>query len=275
MSASSARRRTCRRASPARSRSTSTRAITRSTARERPPRRTRSRSPAPRRPTGNTDTHALLVQGTADYAKYVNTQVDQLLVGAQPLDATLKGTDLTAAQNAYKKSRVYYERIEPVAESFTTGNDDLDGDIDARADDVPAEQLDRLPPHREGLFQNSLTGLATFGDGLVSQLAEAADPHRRSDLPAGRTRQRRGRAARRGRQDQDHRRGGALLAHRPAGLLRQRRGRRAGVRRPAARLDQDRPGAGDRGIDRLRRARRRPASTAAAPTRPASSCTAR
>jgi iron uptake system component EfeO len=119
----------------------------------------------------STDTSALLAQGTSDYAKYVNTQVAALLVGVQALDTALKGTDLTAAQNAYKKARVFYERIEPVAESFTTGDDDLDGDIDARADDVPVEQLTGFHRIEYGLFdQKSLSGLATFGDGLVSNV---------------------------------------------------------------------------------------------------------
>ena len=48
------------------------------------------------------------------------------------------------------KARPYYEKIEPVAESFTVGSDNLDADIDARAGDVPAAQWTRLPPHREG-----------------------------------------------------------------------------------------------------------------------------
>jgi iron uptake system component EfeO len=121
--------------------------------------------------TASTDTHTLLVQGAADYAKYVNTQVDALLVGVQALDATLKGSDLSAAQNAYKKSRVFYERIEPVAESFTTDGDDLDGDIDARADDVPVEQLTGFHSIEYGLFDvKSLAGLASYGDGLVSNV---------------------------------------------------------------------------------------------------------
>jgi iron uptake system component EfeO len=119
----------------------------------------------------STDTSVLLKQGTVDYGAYVNRQVGLLVDAVTPLAQALKGTDLAAAQTAYMKARVYYERIEPVAESFTTGTDDLDGDIDARADDVPAAQLTGFHRIEYGLFdQKSLTGLADFGDGLITNV---------------------------------------------------------------------------------------------------------
>jgi iron uptake system component EfeO len=121
--------------------------------------------------TGNTDTSTLLATGASEYGQYVTTQVAELLTTTQTLDTALHGTDLTAAQNAYKKSRAYYERIEPVAESFTSGDDNLDSDIDARADDVPAAQWEGFHRIEMGLFQdNSLAGLATYGDGLVANV---------------------------------------------------------------------------------------------------------
>ena len=120
----------------------------------------------------STDTATLLATGATEYGQYVTTQVAELLTTTQALDTALKGTDLTAAQNAYKKSRAYYERIEPVAESFTTtDNDNLDSDIDARADDVPAAQWTGFHRIEQGLFaDNSLTGLAAYGDGLVANV---------------------------------------------------------------------------------------------------------
>ncbi len=119
----------------------------------------------------STDSGALLAQGATQYGQYVSTQVAQLLVASQALDTALKGTDLTAAQNAYKKSRAYYERIEPVAESFTSGDDNLDSDIDARADDVPANEWQGFHRIEKGLFEdNSLTGLPTYGDQLVANV---------------------------------------------------------------------------------------------------------
>jgi iron uptake system component EfeO len=117
----------------------------------------------------DTSTEALLATGTKQWGEYVQTQVGYLVTGAQTLAAALKGTDLAAAQTAYKKSRVYYEKIEPVAESFASGTQDLDADIDAREGDVPAAQWRGFHRIEKGLFADkSLTGLARFGDELVT-----------------------------------------------------------------------------------------------------------
>jgi iron uptake system component EfeO len=114
---------------------------------------------------------ALLAQGTKQYGAYVTSQVGYLVQTAQALQTALQGSDLTAAQQAYMKARPYYEKIEPVAESFTVGSDNLDNDIDARVDDVPASQWEGFHRIEQGLFQNkSLTGLATYGAGLVTDV---------------------------------------------------------------------------------------------------------
>ncbi len=117
----------------------------------------------------DTSTTALLDQGTKEYAAYVNTQMGYLVESTTKLAAALKGTDLKAAQDAYKKARPYYERIEPVAESFTSGKVDLDAAIDARAGDVPASKWTGFHPIEKGLFKDkSLKGLGKLGDGLVT-----------------------------------------------------------------------------------------------------------
>jgi iron uptake system component EfeO len=120
---------------------------------------------------GDQTTATLLKTGTAGYAKYVTTQVGYLLQSTQALDTALHGTDLAAAQAAYMKARPFYEKIEPVAESFTSGKDNLDADIDARAGDVPASQWTGFHPVEKGLFATkSLAGLGPLGDGLVSNV---------------------------------------------------------------------------------------------------------
>ena len=69
------------------------------------------------------------------------------------------------------KARPFYEKIEPVAESFTVGKDNLDADIDARINDVPASQFEGYHRIEQGLFQaKSLTGLQSFGDRLVTDV---------------------------------------------------------------------------------------------------------
>ena len=121
--------------------------------------------------TGDADTDTLLSQGTKQYAAYVTSQVGYLVQTTQTLQTALQGTDLAAAQNAYMKARPYYEKIEPVAESFTVGSDNLDNDIDARVDDVPASQWEGFHRIEQGLFQaKSLTGLSTYGAGLLTDV---------------------------------------------------------------------------------------------------------
>ncbi|HEX4427666.1 MAG TPA: iron uptake system protein EfeO [Frankiaceae bacterium] len=118
-----------------------------------------------------TTTSALLAQGTKDYAQYVNTQVALMIENTQPLIDAIRRNDLTAAQAAYGKARPYYERIEPVAESFTSGKDNLDSDIDARADDVPAAEWTGYHRIEKGLFQDKSTaGLQTYATGLLTNL---------------------------------------------------------------------------------------------------------
>jgi len=119
--------------------------------------------------TGSDSTTDLLAEGTKQYAAYVNTQMGYLVDTSTKLATALNGTDLKAAQDAYKKARPYYERIEPVAESFTAGKVDLDAAIDARAGDVPASKWTGFHPIEKGLFKDkSLKGLAPLGAGLVT-----------------------------------------------------------------------------------------------------------
>lgn len=116
---------------------------------------------------GSSDTQSLLTDGTRSYGDYIDNQVGLLLSSTQALASALKGTDLATAQAAYAKARRYYERVEPVAESFAG----LDPAIDSRADDVPVTKLTGFHRIEYGLFQQrKLTGLAAFGDGLVGNV---------------------------------------------------------------------------------------------------------
>lgn len=121
--------------------------------------------------TGDTSVETLLAQGTKQYGAYVTNQVGYLVQTSEALQTALEGNNLAAAQAAYMKARPYYEKIEPVAESFTVGKDNLDNDIDARAGDVPAAQWEGFHRIEQGLFQRkSLAGLSTYGDGLVANV---------------------------------------------------------------------------------------------------------
>ncbi|HEY3737183.1 MAG TPA: iron uptake system protein EfeO [Jatrophihabitans sp.] len=121
--------------------------------------------------TGNEDVAALLKTATANYAEYVTTQVGYLLDTSQKLATALHGTDLAAAQKAYVTARPFYEKIEPVAESFTVGNDSLDADIDARDGDVPAAQWKGFHKIEKALYATkSPDGLSALGDQLVTNV---------------------------------------------------------------------------------------------------------
>jgi iron uptake system component EfeO len=125
------------------------------------------------RQAADTSTSSLLAQGTKEYADYINQQVALLVTSTRALQAAIDSGDLAAARRAYGEARPYYERVEPVAESFTTGKDNLDADIDARINDV-ANVKDWTGFHRieRGLFQaKSVAGMKPYAAGLVANVA--------------------------------------------------------------------------------------------------------
>src|SRR6185312_15217372 len=79
--------------------------------------------------------------------------------------------NLDAAKQAYAVARAPYEKIEPVAESFTVGDDNLDADIDAREGDVPDDEWSGFHVIEKGLFATgSLAGLDTVADTLLENV---------------------------------------------------------------------------------------------------------
>jgi iron uptake system component EfeO len=76
---------------------------------------------------------AALARATTGYHDYVVSQSAGLLAATRTFVRVLKRGDLAGAKSAFGPTRAYYERIEPVAESFG----DLDPEIDARVNDVP------------------------------------------------------------------------------------------------------------------------------------------
>ena len=114
------------------------------------------------------DLTALLDQATVDYGTYVDDQITFLLVPVQELAAAIKARDLAAAQAAYVKARPFYERIEPVAESFP----DLDPAIDLRIGDVEAGTTwTGFHPIEQGLFEKKSTeGLSELADKLIADI---------------------------------------------------------------------------------------------------------
>lgn len=97
-----------------------------------------------------TGTDALLASGTKGYAAYVTGQVDGLVEAVAALQAAVDSGNVAAAQQAYARARPFFERIEPVAESFP----DLDPALDLRVADVaPGTAWTGFHPLEKDLFE--------------------------------------------------------------------------------------------------------------------------
>ncbi|MEV6350540.1 iron uptake system protein EfeO [Actinoplanes sp. NPDC051851] len=79
---------------------------------------------------------AKLAQATADYQRYVKSQTSALIEQTTAFVTAVKGNDIEQAKSLFPIARTYWERIEPVAESFG----DLDPAIDAREGDLEEGQ---------------------------------------------------------------------------------------------------------------------------------------
>jgi len=116
--------------------------------------------------TGPIDTK--LAAATTAYAAYVIDQVGQLVTTTKAFtDAVIAG-DIETSKSLYGPARVFYERIEPVAESFG----DLDPEIDERIDDAPAP-ADFTGFHRleQALWETgSLTGMTPIATKLMADV---------------------------------------------------------------------------------------------------------
>ena len=83
------------------------------------------------------DTEGKFKEAADSYKRYVNSQTDALIPAVESFVAAVKSGDIAAAKAQYPVARTYYERIEPVAESFP---DDLDPRIDLREADLEPGQ---------------------------------------------------------------------------------------------------------------------------------------
>jgi iron uptake system component EfeO len=76
-------------------------------------------------------------EASDNYKRYVNSQTDALIAATQVFVDAVKKGDVNAAKAQFPIARTYYERIEPVAESFPN---DLDPRIDRREADLEPGQ---------------------------------------------------------------------------------------------------------------------------------------
>lgn len=118
-----------------------------------------------------TDVGGVLAEGAEGYLGYVRTQVDELAEATGALDAAIRSGDVEAAKLAYINARPFYERIEPVAESFMLGDVNLDEQIDLRADEVEPTELAGFHRIEYGLWiDGSADGLPEVSTQLVADI---------------------------------------------------------------------------------------------------------
>ncbi|MGW0042453.1 iron uptake system protein EfeO [Rhodococcus sp. NPDC003348] len=122
----------------------------------------------------STDESGRLAEAADGYKRYVTSQVTALQETAANFVAAIKAGDVAAAKAQYPTTRTYYERIEPIAESFP---DDLDPRIDLREVDVePGQKWTGFHRLEKDLW---VTGLQpdtnAMADQLIADLQELAD----------------------------------------------------------------------------------------------------
>jgi len=114
------------------------------------------------------------LQSAADtYKEWVEDESQDLLAGTTAFVAAVKAGDIGKAKALYAATRVHWERIEPVAESFG----DLDPRLDARVNDVEAG-TEWTGWHRieKALWADrSLAGMGPVADRLLADTRDLVE----------------------------------------------------------------------------------------------------
>ena len=112
-------------------------------------------------------TNAVLSTAVSGYASYVNQNVAGLVSSTQSLCTAINAGNQPQAEQLYPQARVYYERIEPVAEVWGT----LDTDIDGRINNPVTNPADLEGFHKIEMLlwdNNTLVGASAYCSQLVS-----------------------------------------------------------------------------------------------------------
>ncbi|OMC36552.1 peptidase M75 [Mycobacterium sp. GA-1841] len=111
------------------------------------------------------DTEGKFKEAADSYKRYVLSQTDALIPSTEAFVAAIKAKDVAKAKSLYPTTRTYYERIEPVAESFPN---DLDPRIDLREADL--EEGQKWTGFHALEKQLWVTGLQPDANALADQL---------------------------------------------------------------------------------------------------------
>nr|WP_245886181.1 iron uptake system protein EfeO [Umezawaea tangerina] len=126
------------------------------------------------------DTDQKLADATKEYQRYVNSQADSLLAKTTEFVDAVKADKVEDAKALFPVARLYWERIEPVAESFG----DLDPKIDGR-EEVIEEGTEFTGFHRleKDLWTTGLVADSpAIADGLLTNVKEIVDKAKTVEL---------------------------------------------------------------------------------------------
>ncbi|MFC0213048.1 iron uptake system protein EfeO [Paenibacillus chartarius] len=103
------------------------------------------------------------------YRKFVISQSDEFVKATEAFTKAVKSGDMETAKKLYGPSRMYFERIEPIAESLG----DFDPWIDAREGDVPAEEWRGFHRLEKALWETkSVAGQEKVADQLLQDVKQ-------------------------------------------------------------------------------------------------------
>ena len=135
------------------------------------------------------DDKRLVDQANTNYAAYVKDQAEQLLAGTEAFVAAYKAGKDDEARALYAPTRMHWERIEPVAESFG----DLDPKTDLREADLEKGQKwtgwhriekDLWPARAKAYQQLSTAERAEYADDLLANTQTLYDKTRKITFTA-------------------------------------------------------------------------------------------
>lgn len=125
------------------------------------------------------DDEGKFAEASENYKRYVVSQTEALVPAVEAFVQAIKDKDIEAAKAQFPTSRVYYERIEPVAESFG----DLDPRIDLREADLEeGQEWTGFHALEKQLWVTGLQDNAdALGDQLVADIKELNDKVKADD----------------------------------------------------------------------------------------------
>jgi iron uptake system component EfeO len=108
-------------------------------------------------------------QAVATYRTYVESEAAKLTTDTTAFVNAVQAGDVATAKKLFPGARTHYESIEPIAESFG----DLDPQIDARANDVPAAEFQGFHRIEQQLWQKGNTeGMSPVATKLLTDVKD-------------------------------------------------------------------------------------------------------